>query len=71
VTRVLIRFRLQKPLAESQLARLAVLRGVYGILNFEFDPDSPGLAVEYDATRLRPAEVGSLLRRNGIAVIAA
>jgi hypothetical protein len=71
VTKVVIRFRLQSPLTEAQLARLAELRGVYGILNFEADESSGAFGVEYDATRLCPAEVASLLRASGIPVLPA
>jgi len=71
MTRVLLRFELQAPLTDAQLAQLADLRGVYGILNFEFDQASSACAVEYDATRLRPLEVGALLRRHGIPVLPA
>jgi hypothetical protein len=69
MTKVLVPYRLQSPLAESHLERLAELRGVYGILSFQHDASSGTLAVEYDATRLRPPEVTSLLRRNGIPVV--
>jgi hypothetical protein len=68
MTKVLIRFELQSPLTDAQLSQLADLRGVYGVLHCEFDQNSSAVAVEYDATRLRPAEVGGLLRRHGIPV---
>lgn len=69
MTKVLLRFELQAPLTDAHLAQLADLRGVYGILHFEFDQEASTFAVEYDATRLRPAEVGALLRRHGIPVL--
>ena len=67
MTKVLIRFRLQSPLTETQLARLANARSVYGVLNFHLDDNT--LAVEYDATRLRPEEVAAVLHRAGIPVV--
>jgi hypothetical protein len=69
MTKVLIRFQLQSPLTDAHLAQLAGLRGVYGLLHCEFDWEACTCAVEYDATRLRPAEVGALLRRHGIPVL--
>ncbi len=71
MTKVLARFRLQAPLSVAQLERLAELRGVYGVLNFEWQDGQGEFAVEYDATRLRPEEVAGLLRRNGIPVLPA
>ena len=65
------RFRLQSVLSPAQLERLAELRVVYGVLNFEWPEGAGEFTVEYDATRLRPAEVGALLRRNGIPAVAA
>lgn len=69
MTKVLLRFELQSPLTDAQLAQLADLRGVYGVLHCEFGEDGSTIAVEYDATRLGPAEVRSLLRRHGIPVL--
>ena len=69
MTKVDLRFRLQSPLAEPQLTRLSDLRGVYGVLGFRLEPGA--LAVEYDATRLRPAEVEALLHGAGIPAVPA
>jgi len=69
MTKVVVRFRLQSPLTDLQLARLAALRGVYGVISWEFNSESTTFAVECDATRLRPPEVAALLRRNGIPVL--
>ena len=71
MTKVQLQFRLQAPLAEPQLARLADLRGVYGLLGFRTDEATGVLAVEYDATRLRPDEVTALLRGAGIPALPA
>ncbi len=69
MTKVLLRFRLQSPLTESQLGRLADARSVYGVLDFQLDPSGASLAVEYDATRLRPDEVTAVLHRAGIPAV--
>lgn len=71
MTKVVVRFQLQSTLNDRQLARLADLRGVYGVLGFDLDEANQRLSVEYDATRLQPPEVTSLLRRAGIPALPA
>ena len=43
-------------------------QAVYGIEWIKLDPSMTGLLVEYDATRLRPAELEAALRNHGLAV---
>ncbi len=71
MTKVQIRFRLQKPLDDAMLERLSNTTALYGIQKIKVDAAMEGLLVEYDATRLRPAEVESALAGAGIAVVAA
>ncbi|MDR3702786.1 MAG: hypothetical protein P4L56_24280 [Candidatus Sulfopaludibacter sp.] len=68
MTKVQIRFRLQKPLDDVMLNRLSDTTALYGIQKIKLDPALDGLMVEYDATRLRPAEVESALSAAGIPV---
>jgi hypothetical protein len=68
MTKVQIRFRLPKALDETQLQRLGDANAVYGIQGIKLSPAMDGLTVEYDATRLRPAEVESTLAGAGIPV---
>jgi hypothetical protein len=68
MTKVQIRFRLQKPLDDVMLARISDACALYGIQKMKVDPSLDSLMVEYDATRLRPAEVESALAGAGIAV---
>jgi hypothetical protein len=68
MTKVQIRFRLQKPLDDGMLQRLSDTSALYGIQRIKVDPSLDGLMVEYDATRLRPAEVESALAIAGIPV---
>jgi hypothetical protein len=42
------------------------IREVYGIRRLTFNEELRNVAVEYDATRLNPATVASLLRRSGL-----
>ncbi len=68
MTKVQIRFRLQKPLDDVMLNRLSDTTALYGIQKIKVDPALDRLMVEYDATRLRPAEVESALAGAGIPV---
>lgn len=70
MTKVQIHFRLQKPLDDTMLQRLSDTSALYGIQKIKLDPALDGLTVEYDATRLRPAEVESALAGAGIPVVA-
>jgi hypothetical protein len=68
MTKVQVRFRLQKPLDDAMLARISDAHAVYGIQKVKVEPSLDSLMVEYDATRLRPAEVESALAGAGIPV---
>jgi hypothetical protein len=66
MTTVEIRFRLQKPLDEPALAALAAVHARYGIRKIQVADSLDALTVEYDATRLGPAEVEAALAAAGI-----
>jgi hypothetical protein len=68
MTKVQIRFRVQKPLDDVMLLRIADAHALYGIQKVQVAPSRDALMVEYDATRLRPAEVESALAGAGIPV---
>jgi hypothetical protein len=68
MTKVQIRFRLPQPLDDTQLQRLGDTSAVYGIQKIKLNPSMDGLTVEYDATRMRPADVESTLTGAGIPV---
>ena len=46
--------------------RIAFAYSIYGIQKISLSPSADGIKVEYDATRLRPAEVHAALTRAGI-----
>ena len=71
MTKVQIRFRLLRPLDDALLGRIADAHSVYGIYRVKVDPSLQELTVEYDATRLRPAEVEAVLTSGGVPVAAA
>ena len=66
MTKVQIRFRLLKPLDAAALAGIAAAHAIYGILKVQVAPGQDALMVEYDATRLRRAEVELALAGAGI-----
>ena len=68
MTKVLIHFRLQKPLDDSLLPCISDAYTIYGIQRIQVAPAKDSLTVEYDATRLRPAEVESALASKGIPI---
>jgi len=68
MTKVQIHFRLRKPLDTILLQRVAEAHSLYGILRVQIAPSMDNLMVEYDATRLRPAEVEQALTSSGVPV---
>jgi hypothetical protein len=68
MTRVQIHFRLQKPLDEAALTAIAAVHAKYGIHKIRVADTLDALTVEYDATRLRPAEVEAAIAGAGIAI---
>jgi hypothetical protein len=68
MTKVQMRFHVQRPLDETAMARIADAYSIYGMQKIRVAPSLDQLTVEYDATRLRPAEVQAALSRAGIPV---
>lgn len=68
MTKVQARFCLQKPLDDSALHHLAAATAIYGIHRLKLGPSLDELFVEYDATRLRHAEVESALAVAGVPI---
>jgi hypothetical protein len=71
MTKVQIRYKLQRPLDNVLLARISDAHAFYGIHRVTLAPAMDGLTVEYDASRLKPAEVESALLGGGIPVVRA
>ena len=66
MTRIQVHFRLRHPLDTASLEKLSDASAIYGIQKVKLVDDR--LMVEYDATRMRPAEVEAALTRVGIPV---
>jgi len=65
MTRIQMNFRLREPLNDASMAKLSDASAIYGIQKVKLGDGS--LMVEYDATRMRPAEVEAALAHAGIA----
>jgi hypothetical protein len=68
MTKVQAHFQLQRPLDDVMMTRISDAHALYGILRVRLDPSLQGVSVEYDASRLRPAEVEAALSGFGIPV---
>jgi hypothetical protein len=66
MTKVQMQFRLRQPLDESLLQAISDVHAIYGIQRVRVAPSLDQLFVEYDASRLRPAEVEAALAQAGI-----
>jgi hypothetical protein len=68
VTKIQVHFLLDGPLNDKQYAQLRDAQAVYGIERISLARTLDRLMVEYDATRLSPLDVESLLRSHNIPV---
>jgi len=68
MTKVRKRFHLQTALDEALMERIAGAYSIYGIMKIQISPSREDLFVEYDASRLREADVCSALESSGIPV---
>jgi hypothetical protein len=68
MTKVQIRFELERPLDDLLLRHIADAHSIYGIGRIV--PEGGALVVDYDASRLTVADVEAALRRAGIPVVA-
>jgi allophanate hydrolase subunit 1 len=64
MTKVQMNFRLREPLNDASMAKLSDTSALYGIQKLKLGNGT--LMVEYDATRLRPAEVEAALAQAGV-----
>jgi allophanate hydrolase subunit 1 len=67
MTKVQIHLGLQRPLDDETMKRIRDANSIYGIERIKILPSLTELMVEYDATRLKPAEVERALAQAGIA----
>ena len=70
MTKVQIRFELERPLDDELLNALSSAHGVYGMGRILPAPDLRSVLVDYDASRLNPREVEAVLLRAGLPITA-
>ncbi|MBI2680958.1 MAG: hypothetical protein HYX25_08135 [Candidatus Solibacter usitatus] len=63
-----LRFRLVRPLDERMMTQIVNAHTIYGIQRMQLAPAQDQIMVEYDASRLKPADVDATLARAGIPV---
>lgn len=66
MTKVQIHFHLLRALDETLMQRISDANSIYGIERITVQPNLEDIAVEFDASRLKPAEVESVLAGFGI-----
>ena len=69
MTKVQLHFRLLRPLDDSMMAKIVDAHTIYGIQRIELALSREEIIVEYDASRLMPADLEAALARAGIPVI--
>jgi hypothetical protein len=68
MTKVQIRFRLERPLDDQMIPRIASAHSIYGIMRVQAAEASNEIIVDYDASRLETEDVGTALKQRGIPV---
>lgn len=68
MTKVQIHLALERPLDDAMMEQISDANSIYGIERIKVLPSLKELMVEYDATRLKPAEVERALGQAGIPV---
>jgi hypothetical protein len=63
-----ITYELQSPLTQEQLRLLGEFSNTYGLRRFRFDESKKHLSFEYDASRIRDAQIAHVLGRATISV---
>ena len=69
MTKVDVTFILSRTLIDRDLESISRIHAVYGILAARLLPSGDKLFVEYDASRLSPAEVRGTLEEHGIPLV--
>lgn len=66
MTKVVTQFKLTRPLDEALMNRIADAHSQLGLFRVQLTPDLKDVIVEWDSSRLTPAQVDSALHRAGI-----
>ena len=68
MTKVRLRFHLERPLDEQTMPQIADAHSIYGIMRVQV-ASADEIDVDYDASRLRTEDVRAVLKRRGLPVI--
>jgi len=68
MTKVQMRFRLERPLDEQAMSRISLAHAIYGIMRVQVVSPTEEIVVDYDASRLGREDVEAALKRSGITV---
>ncbi len=68
MTKVTLHYDLLRPLTEEDLARIADIYSVYGILRISVAPSNDRIAVDYDASRMMKSDLEATLARFGVPI---
>ena len=66
MTQLEVRYRYVERPTEREMRAIDAMREVYGIRKISFDEKEKMVKVEFDASRLKEANVAALLRRAGM-----
>jgi hypothetical protein len=69
MTKVVTRFTLTRALDETLMNRLADAHSLFGIQRVQLSPDLKDVIVEWDSSRLTPAQVDAALLGAGIPAV--
>ena len=68
MTKITLQYPLIRKLEETDLENISTLHGVYGLARVQVAPSLEAVTVDYDASRLSPRDVESVLYRYGIPI---
>ncbi len=60
MTKTQIRYRLERPLNEELMPRVADAHSLYGIMRVQMAPSGQEIIVDYDGSRLMTSDVGAV-----------
>ncbi len=69
MTKVVTHFNLARVLDETLMNRIAEAPSLFGLLRVQLSGDLKEVIVEWDSSRLTPAQVDSALHRAGIPAV--
>ncbi len=68
MTKIQLHYELTRPVDDEMMDQIARVHGVYGIIRVALADSMDTLTIDYDATRLNPSEVETVLRKAGLPV---